>query len=300
MTATTVLSVAPVIVPTSDRGTELHVRVTAPAVGDGLSLIVFSHGFGSSMSAYAPLVDHWAAHGFVVVQPTHLDSRTLAIPQDDPRVPDMWRHRINDLTAILDHLDLFEAALPGLAGRLDRDRIAVAGHSWGATTASALLGARIVDADGRPGPNMGDPRVRAGVLLALAGHGQEDLTPWAAEQLPSMNPDFALMSTPALIVYGDHDHSPMTTREPDWWSDGYHQSPQEKALLVLHGAEHSLGGVSGYGVTETTDENPEHVALVNRAATAFLRHALGLGDAPWKDMLTTLTDDSPLGRLTTK
>ncbi|MGO4423279.1 alpha/beta hydrolase family protein [Streptomyces sp. MCAF7] len=300
MTATAVLSVAPVIVPTSDRGTELHVRVTAPAVGDGLSLIVFSHGFGSSMSAYAPLVDHWAAHGFVVVQPTHLDSRTLAIPQDDPRVPDMWRHRINDLTAILDHLDLFEAALPGLAGRLDRDRIAVAGHSWGATTASALLGARIVDADGRPGPNMGDPRVRAGVLLALAGHGQEDLTPWAAEQLPSMNPDFALMSTPALIVYGDHDHSPMTTREPDWWSDGYHQSPQEKALLVLHGAEHSLGGVPGYEVTETTDENPEHVALVNRAATAFLRHALGLGDAPWKDMLTTLTDDSPLGRLTTK
>ena len=55
-----------------------------------------------ALDAYAPLADHWAANGFVVVQPTHLDSRTLAIPQDDPRTPHIWRHRIADLVRALD------------------------------------------------------------------------------------------------------------------------------------------------------------------------------------------------------
>ena len=32
---------------------------------------------------------------------------------------------------------------PGLAGRVDRNRIAVAGHSWGAQTAGMLLGVAV-------------------------------------------------------------------------------------------------------------------------------------------------------------
>jgi predicted dienelactone hydrolase len=34
------------------------------------ALSVFSHGFGSSLDGYGPLADFWAAHGFVVIQPS--------------------------------------------------------------------------------------------------------------------------------------------------------------------------------------------------------------------------------------
>lgn len=269
-----VISVRPVPLPAPARGDDLLVRVTAPATGDTLPVIVFSHGFGGSLDGYAPLVDYWAAHGFAIVQPTHLDSRTMNVTPDDPRHPGIWRTRIEDLTRVLDSLDLLEAAVPGLAGRLDRSAVAVAGHSWGAQSASALLGARVLDADGVPGPDLSDPRVRAGVLLAVAGTGGADLTPFAAEHFPFMNPDFTRMTPPVLVVAGDHDHSPLTTRGPEWFTDAYYLSPGAKSLLTVFGGEHSLGGISGYASTETTDEDPGRVALIQRLGTAFLRDAL--------------------------
>src|SRR3569833_415273 len=85
---TPVVSVRPVVLPAPGRGEALRVRVSAPVTGDDLPVIVFSHGFGESRDGYAPLVDFWAAHGFVVVQPTHLDSRTLNVTPDGPRYPE--------------------------------------------------------------------------------------------------------------------------------------------------------------------------------------------------------------------
>ncbi|MFJ2060078.1 alpha/beta hydrolase family protein [Streptomyces sp. NPDC087908] len=296
-----VVSVKPIALPApDDRGTDLQVRVSAPAAGRDLPVVVLSHGFGWSMDGYAPLADHWAAHGFVVVQPTHLDSRTLGIPAQDPRTPRIWRHRIEDITSVLDHLDLLEASVPGLAGRVDPSRVGVAGHSWGAQTVSTLLGARVLNADGAPGEDMSDPRVTAGVLLALTGLG-DDLTPFAAEHFPFMKPSFATMTAPALIVAGDRDQSQLSTRGPDWFTDPYTHSPADKSLLTLFGAEHSLGGVAGREIAETTDENPARVALIQRLTTAFLRKALLGDEAAWKAAVAALEEEStPLGGLKSK
>ncbi|MFB7629499.1 alpha/beta hydrolase family protein [Streptomyces sp. NPDC056149] len=298
--ATTVVSARPVVLSAPGRGEDLQVRVSAPATGSNLPVILFSHGFGWSMDGYAPLADHWAAHGFVVIQPTHLDSRTLGIPAEDPRTPRIWRFRVEDLTRALDGLDVLQASVPGLAGRLDSDRIAVAGHSWGAQTASTLLGARVLNSEGTPGEDMSDPRVTAGVLLALTGLG-DDLTPFAVEHFPFMRPSFTTMTTPALIVAGDHDQSHLSTRGPDWFTDPYTHSPANKRLLTVFGAEHSLGGIPGRQVAETTDESPERVALVQRLTTAFLRSALHGEDADWKAAATALEGDpDALGRLWSK
>ncbi|MEI5098092.1 chlorophyllase [Streptomyces sp. PmtG] len=298
-----VISAKPVVLPAPGRGEDLQVRVSAPApCGDpsGLPVIVFSHGFGWSMNGYAPLADHWAAHGFVVIQPTHLDSRTLALPADDPRTPRIWRFRVEDLIRVLDELDTLEGSLPGLAGRLDRDRVAVAGHSWGAQTASTLLGARVLDADGVPGDDMSDPRVTAGVLLALPGLG-DTLTPFAAEHLPFMRPSFATMTAPALVVAGDKDDSALSTRGPDWFTDPYTHSPGRKSLLTLFDAEHSLGGIPGYEVAETTDEHPARVTLIQQLTTAYLRSALSPGDTSWKAAVTALEEGAhPLGAVRSK
>ncbi|HEY4462742.1 MAG TPA: alpha/beta fold hydrolase, partial [Streptosporangiaceae bacterium] len=190
---TPIISVRPVTLAAPDRGQDLRVRVTAPTTGRDLPVVVFSHGMTLTMDDYAPLADFWAARGLVVIQPTHLDSLNLA--PDDPRTPPIWRSRADDLTRILDRLGTIEAGVPGLAGRIDRDRIAAAGHSWGAQTASMLAGARVVDADGTPGESMADPRVSAAVLLCLPGIGGADLTPFAAEYFSFMTPDFAEMKT---------------------------------------------------------------------------------------------------------
>ncbi|GAA2775641.1 hypothetical protein GCM10010521_62700 [Streptomyces rameus] len=296
----TVISVRPVVLSAPGRGEDLQVRISAPATGGDLPVIVFSHGFSLSMNDYAPLADFWAAQGFVVVQPTHLDSKTLGLPADDPRTPRIWRIRVEDLTRVLDSLDVLEASVPGLSGRLDRSRIAVAGHSYGAQTASTLLGARVLDSDGVPGEDMSDPRVKAGVLLALTGLG-DSLTPFAEENFPFMKPSFDKMTTPALIVAGDNDQSFLSTRGPDWFIDPFIYSPGDKSLLTLAEAEHSLGGISGYEVAATTDESPARVALIQRLTSAFLRSALNPGDTAWKVAAAALEEDpSPLGRLRSK
>ncbi|QOS80545.1 alpha/beta fold hydrolase [Paenibacillus sp. JNUCC31] len=299
--STPVVSVKPVVLSAPGRDEDLQVRVSAPAIGRELPIILFSHGFGWSLDGYGPLVDFWASQGFVVIQPTHLDSRTLNLPSEDPRTPLIWRFRVEDMKRILDQLDLIEASVPGLSGRLDRSRIAAAGHSFGGQTVGMLLGARVINAHGEPGEDMSDSRIKAGVLLATTGKGGADLSPFAAEHFPFMNPSFADMSTPTLVVAGDHDQSPLSTRGPDWFTDPYFLSPGSKSLLTLFGAEHSLGGISGYSVTETTDENPERVALIQRLSWAYLRNALDLDNSSWPAALAALEEsDSPLGRIESK
>ncbi|MFG1928523.1 alpha/beta hydrolase family protein [Cryptosporangium sp. NPDC048952] len=295
-----VLSVKPVVLAAPERGDDLQVKISAPAAGTELPIVVFSHGFGSSLEGYGPLTDYWAARGFVVVQPTYLDSKTLGLAHDDPRTPTIWRQRIDDVKRVLDHLDELENAVPGLPGRVDRSRIAAAGHSFGGQTSGSLLGLRVRPPAGEDA-DLSDPRISAGVLLATAGRGGDALSDFAREHLPYLDADFAHLRAPALVVAGDKDQSPLTVLGPEWTTEPYHLSPGPKSLLTLFGAEHFLGGISGYEVTETTDENPERVALVQRVTLAYLRHALEVTEDDWAAVRKSLVGDAhPLGRLDSK
>jgi hypothetical protein len=145
---------------------------------------------------------------------------------------------------------------------------------------------------------MSDSRIKAGVLLATPGQGGADLTPFAAENFPFMNPGFADMTTPTLVVAGDRDQSLLSVRGPDWFTDPYFLSPGSKSLLTLFEAEHSLGGIPGYKFAETTDENPERVALIQRLTWAYLRSTLYPEDPAWSVARTALMESSnPQGRI---
>jgi hypothetical protein len=84
-------------------------------------------------------------------------------------------------------------------------------------------------------------------------------------------------------------------------TEPYLLSPGSKSLLTVFGADHFLGGISGYEVKETTDENPAQVALVQQVTWAYLRHELGIEDSSWRAVQKALADSaSPLGRIESK
>ncbi|WP_062215611.1 chlorophyllase [Streptomyces sp. NBRC 109706] len=302
-TSTPIVSVKPIVLPAPGRGAELPVRVSAPVTGAGLPIVLFAHGFGSNLDGYAPLVDHWAGHGFVVIQATHLDSKRLALAPDDPRSPGLWRHRVQDLKRVLDQLATVEAAVPGLAGRVDHSRVVAAGHSFGGQTAGILVGLRVVDPGTGTAEDLSDPRVLASVQLATAGRGGDGLTPFAHQHLPWLrDQDFSRITAPGLVVAGDDDELPLlSTRGAAWTTDPYTLGGAGRSLLTLFGGQHFLGGISGYEAAETTDENPERVALVQRVTLAYLRHVTGVDSGDWDAARTDLAGDAhPLGRLESK
>lgn len=258
------------------------------------------------MNGYGPLANFWAAHGFVVIQPTHLSSKSLSLDSSVPGAPLFWRSRAEDMKLIIDHLDLIENAVPGLQGRLDKEQIAVAGHSMGGHTAGVLLGATLKDPDNGQIVNLIEPRIKAGILIGAPGNGNggADLSEFARGNKDFdtfRDPSFAEMTTPALVVVGDADASTfLTIRGADWHVDPYTFSPGPKSLLTLVGGEHGMGGVAGYDAAETTDEDIERVAVVQRLTVAYLRSVLYPEDKAWSEACAALQTLGEVARVESK
>ena len=133
----------------SEREDELRFQVHYPAAGEAAALprisdeafpvLLFSHGNWSNNEKYDQLIRHWASHGYAVVAPLHPDADGGYFNA----MIDLFRlgrlgviqARVGNLAEMLDALAEVEAQLPGLAGRLDAERIAATGHSFGAFNA---------------------------------------------------------------------------------------------------------------------------------------------------------------------
>jgi predicted dienelactone hydrolase len=270
---------------------------------------LLSHGHGPSLyipskDGYGPLVNFYAEHGFVVIQPTHANSKVAGLGPNAPGAPFFWRSRVEDMKLIIDQLDAIETAIPMIAGRLDRSRIAVVGHSLGGQTAGMLLGATLTDTNDEHATNVSmiEPRIKAGVLLAAPGNGGDSLSIFARETYTSMNPGFASMTTRTLVVVGDSDiNTRLTVRGADWHIDPFYHGPGSDALLTLFGGKHGLSGVAGFDAKETDDEDPDRLAVTQCMTWAYLRSALYAGDPAWQDASEALAKHaSSLGRVDLK
>jgi predicted dienelactone hydrolase len=101
-------------------------------------LLILSPGFSIGPTAYAWLAEHLASYGFVVLAPDH----------DEQLNPDdqLWRAvitRPRDIQDLLTCVDERSQAGEGLMRLIDRDAVAVIGHSYGGYTALAAAGARV-------------------------------------------------------------------------------------------------------------------------------------------------------------
>lgn len=131
----------------------------------------------------------------------------------------------------------------------------------------------MTNVDPRDGSTYGEieDRFAARVILAAPGKGA-DLDGPAGELYPELKGgDFSGMTPPALVVTGEKDFNPFFASRRTWRADAYTESPAPKTNLELIGAEHMLGGISGFDAAETSDENPERVAVLRAMIWAYLR-----------------------------
>ncbi len=264
----TVVTYNPVLLAYPAQDKSLALRITMPAEGKKLPIILFSHGAQYAKDDYLPLAEFWAAHGYVVIQPTHLESRSLAIPKDDPRLKNVWRSRVEDMRYVLDSLDTIVRLVPALKGRIDKGSILAAGHSFGGQTTSLLIGARVVE-PGVDSSNLADSRIKAGVMMSPPGFGKGFL-----------NMSWDDIHRPMLLITGDND---LTAGVNDAWqyhADPYFRSPAgtekaPKCLAAMAGAKHYLGGILGTNRTEEVHPDPAVVQQIEDMSLAFFEESLG-------------------------
>ncbi len=293
--STPISSFSPVVLPVADRYADLQMKVTFPASGENLPVILLSHGHGrsnflSSYRGYGPIVEFFASSGFVVIQPTHQNSKTLALDPSLPEAPLFWSSRAKDMQSILDNLETIIATVPGLNGRVDKSKVTAIGHSLGGHTVGMLAGMEVTDPATGKKVNAAEPRLKARVLIGVPG-GPAGLTDHARQQYAVLAAsDFSTMNLSALVVNGDKDKNPMFSDVDNWRADAYHLSPGPKDLFTVFGAEHIFGGISGYDAAETTDEDPSRVAFVCETILAYLRSALDEKDQSWEQAKLALNN----------
>jgi predicted dienelactone hydrolase len=271
------------------RHKDLEVTVRHPAVGPGdaarFPLVVFSHGAGGSRAAFADLTAHWASHGYVVVLPTHADSIELRrrkgedlsyLARDlnslirDVRPLD----RLADVVFLLDSVGALEQRVAGLrdkdgAGRIDRERIGMAGHSAGALTTQMAAGVKVRGAvPGAPleARSVGDARIDAAILISGQGTTNRMFTEESWRDL----------SKPMLVITGSKDVAAIGSETPASRREPYEKAkPGDKYLVFIEGATHSSYQGKGPGLRLDREQPPDAelkmIAEVTAAATlAFL------------------------------
>lgn len=254
------------------RGRPVPVRLYLPAEAPAteLPLVLFSHGLGGSRRGYSYLGSHFARNGMASLHVQHIGSdralwggsplalaaRLQAAARDSEALD-----RVADLRFALDTL-LARRAAPALPA-IDRRRIVVAGHSYGANTALLASGAR-VRRDGRE-IVLRDERLRAAILISAPPFYGED----------ALDPILRPLRLPTLHVTATGDDIQI----PGYFSsyadrvavfDAIGSEP--KALAVFQGGSHSI--FTDRALTGGAELNPRVKSATQELTLAFLRSVL--------------------------
>lgn len=292
-----VFTYSPIVMPVPDRPVDMHIKVSAPVNGSDLPIVILSHGHGastylSSLRGLAPLTEFFSSKGFIVIQPTHPDSKLLGLDPTGPEGRLFLKSRAKDIHFILDNLDQILATVPSLENRADKSQISAIGHSLGALTVGMLAGAEVTDNITGETVNMADPRLKARVMIGAPGNGEGITGEFVLENYPILKSlTYKTMSLPTLVINGDKDINLNFSAIENWRADPYYESPVASSLLTIFGAEHIYGGVSGWDVAETSDESPELVAFVCESILAYIRSAMNSSDNSWKQLQKDFEND---------
>lgn len=253
-----------------------------PLAGRGpYPLLVFSHGYGGGGLGSVFFTEALAARGWIVVCPDHLD-RHSAVRIRTGQVKNfdrlgLIRHGKEiadsspaDRSKYLYRLDEMKLALDGIltsrqfSSLIDKDRIAVGGHSFGGFTALGLSGAV---------RERHDPRVKAVLLFSTGAGGylfREDEL--AAVRIPSM---LFMGEREREQTRGSHTMAELSARI-------YRNMPSPKYFLEIKDGSHfSFNNTfSDTWLARRMSGSEEQFEVIRRYAIAFLEwHVAGKKDA---------------------
>lgn len=170
-------------------------KVIFPKDSGTFPLVVISHGAGGSWDSHIYQAEHLASHGYVVICVEHIDSNNISVKYFMSKAGgkmsfrDALHHitksavavleRPRDISFAIDNAISWNKSHKELGGRINTRKIAVMGHSFGAYTTLALLGAQPVLDHLEPRTGIGrglagdlsDPRVTFGLVMSPQGPG---------------------------------------------------------------------------------------------------------------------------------
>jgi len=185
-------------------GRSLRTVIRRPAgLAGPLPLIVFAHGYDTEPETYEPILDAWAAAGYLVAAPECPGSA-----HNPPGTPVAdYAAQARDLSFVITSL------LGGGAGRVSAGQIVVAGHSDGGTAVTILA----LNAD------YTDGRIKA--YMNFAGQIPPDVPgPWGNVPVPGA----------LLVAVGDNDQYGNLSLS----TQAYDAANMPKALVTVPGGDH--------------------------------------------------------------
>jgi poly(3-hydroxybutyrate) depolymerase len=197
------------------RQRTLETMVLSPRRSAGPApLLIFVHGYDQSPSDYRNLLKAWASAGYIVAAPKFPSTNRDAASLDSSD----YTNEPMDVSFVISQVVTQSAAPTGpLSGRVDPNRIGVAGHSLGAEVVLGLLNRCCRD-----------PRVRAAISLA----GSEQFNP-GEPAFPTAG-YFVGPPIPLLLVHGDADHENPYDRSVTAFAG----APPPKFFETIHGGDH--------------------------------------------------------------
>lgn len=271
------------------RDRMMPVKIYYPQAGNGpFPVIIFSHGLGGTREGYAYLGRHWAGHGYVAVHLQHAGSddaawrgqlRPLQSMREAAAQVQNAVDRPLDVRFALDQVLRLNGEAGVFQGRLDTNRLGVAGHSFGAYTTLAVAGQLV----GPARRTLADDRVKAAIAMSAP--------------VPRRNAAaaYSQIRIPVLHMTGTEDNSPIgdtTARERRIPFD--HVAGNDQYLLTFTGGDHMVfSGRNGWRGDRSHDAVFQE--LICRSSTAFWDAYLK-GDAKAKAWLAEGGFENVLGR----
>ena len=194
-------------VGTPDRALVTTIRF--PETGGPYPLIVLAHGFNGHPRKFTELTEAWAKAGYVVATPAFPLTNDELVGET---VVADYRNQPADVSFVIDELlERSEAKNDPLRGRIDRDRVGVAGLSLGGATTFGVTYNTCCR----------DPRVDAAITMAGA-------------RLP-FDGTYDLVDVPLLLFHGDAD--PALPYQGS--VDAYAEAEKPKFFVTILGGGHS-------------------------------------------------------------
>lgn len=224
------------------------------------SVVVLSHGLGGNRVTYQYLGKHLASHGYTVIQPTHEGSDTMAMLTRTPVFSFTQEELVERAQDISFCLDLVEQnRLPQtICQDADMEKVALAGHSFGALTTTVMAGAVSRDEQGEP-LQLKDERIDAFIAMSPFG----DALP---NRILNMDPEsYQQIQQPILYMNGEHDRIFTLGKGSKVHSVPYQRTGSKDKYQVIVGDAYHLSFAQAYGLVD-----PETTDMTRSTSVAFL------------------------------